>query len=438
MVTRFPEGGHARRKVGPHHGALAGHHVFFFQNCGDVKGQRFSAAVLGHEHHSRDARMARQHGHASTQSCGLSVAIQCAKQPQLGQCPLQVGCWRRCEPGHRGDVRLAESSYGQRHGSQVGIFDFGVPLQLHAVVGGRGPQAVAHPWGHAPGASGALQGHVVADAHRLQMAQTVGGVEHELAAVAAVHHDAHALDGQRGLGNGRGQHHLALSPTRRCYGHLLLSGREVAIERIHLCGGKALSQQFCAAHDVGLAWQKGKDVALTAAVDSAHHGRHRLSHMPCVAVFLGLHHFHGKHAPLARYDLCPQCRADGSRVDGGRHDHKVEFWPQDILDLPGKAQGHVRLQAAFVKLVEDDACHTLQGGVVHHSAGEDALCDYLDARLGRQPSFESDLIAHGLAYILAQHLCHAHGHLASRQTARLQHDDIARGQSLEYGEWQQR
>ena len=77
------------------------------------------------------------------------------------------------------------------------------------------PQPVADARLDAAGAAAALVGGGLRHAHRAQLGQAARRVVARHARQAAVDHHAHALDGQAGLGDGGGQHHLAPAGRRR-------------------------------------------------------------------------------------------------------------------------------------------------------------------------------------------------------------------------------
>ena len=62
------------------------------------------------------------------------------------------------------------------------------------------------------------------------MTQAALRVKNHLAAQTTVHHHPYALYGERGLGNGRGQHHLALTRPAWGDGSPLLGLRQNAIK----------------------------------------------------------------------------------------------------------------------------------------------------------------------------------------------------------------
>ena len=348
-----------------------------------------------------------------------------------------VDVGRRGEPGQCLDAGLAQGGDVEHHRREVGICDFGLALLAHAQLGGRCPQLVACAGRYATRASGALLGHVFAGAHGLEMAQSAGWVIHQLAVVAAVDYYAHAFDSNRSLGNGRGQHYLAVPRCRRGDGLILLLCTEIAIEGVHAGRAQIVAQELGAAHDVGLSWQEGKDVALVPPVGLAHDGGHCFGYLLWGDVDIGSHGLHRIYLATAAYRSCPYGLAYGLGVDGCRHDNNVEVGTQDALHVPGQAEGQVGRQAALVKLVEDHAIHAFERGVAGHAACEYALGHNLYPGLCRNLSFKSYLVAHGLAHRFSQHLGHAHGHLPGSNAPGLKHDDAPLRHGVEHGEWQQ-
>ena len=215
-------------------------------------------------------------------------------------------------------------------------------------------------------------------------------------------------------------------------------GGEVAVERTDGGRREAVAEEVGAAHDVGLTGEEGEDVALVFTVGAAHGGRHVAGDVVGCGVVLGLRGLDGVHAALATDGLGADGLADGCGVDGGRHHDEVEVGAENVLDLSRQTEGEVGLQAALMELVEDDAGHAVEGGVVGHASGEDALGDDLDAGAGRYLALEAYLVADGLTDGFAEELGHAHGDLSGGDASWLEHDDAALGHCAEHGEGKER
>jgi hypothetical protein len=81
-----------------------------------------------------------------------------------------------------------------------------------------------------------------------------------------------------------------------------------------------------------------------------------------------------------------------------------------------------------MKLIEQHRRHSLERGVALQHAREDSLRDDLDARAFAHASLQAHPIAHSLAGGFAQRRCHARRHGARRESARLEHYDLAASQ----------
>ena len=107
-------------------------------------------------------------------------------------------------------------------------------------------------------AAPALVGRGARHAHGLQPGEADGRLEARHAGKTAVDDDAHALDGQRRLGDGRGQHHLAPAWAGRLEREILRPLVHRAVERSEIDVGIAdpLLQPFLNAPDLALAGQE--------------------------------------------------------------------------------------------------------------------------------------------------------------------------------------
>ena len=87
--------------------------------------------------------------------------------------------------------------------------------------------------------------------------QAGGGLIGGNAAEAAIDDDADAIDGQRGFGDGGGEHDLAAAGLGGADGAVLLGGGELAVERGDVgIGGDAGGEAFGDAGDLALAGQE--------------------------------------------------------------------------------------------------------------------------------------------------------------------------------------
>ena len=96
-----------------------------------------------------------------------------------------------------------------------------------------GPQSVAHAGRRAAGAAAALVGRRARDAHGLEPAHAARGIEALATLEPRVDDDAHAVDGEAGLGDVGRDDDLAASPRRRPQRRVLRRGVEIAVQRQH-------------------------------------------------------------------------------------------------------------------------------------------------------------------------------------------------------------
>jgi hypothetical protein len=111
-------------------------------------------------------------------------------------------------------------------------------------------------------------------------------------------------------------------------------------------------------------------------------------------------------------------------IQRGRHHHNAQVRTQGMLRLPAQGHGHIGMDAALMKLVEDHDAYTCERAVAVDHAGKDAFGHDLDAGLLRNAVLEADAVADGLAYLLAQQLRQSFGNGFGRQAPGLQHDDL--------------
>ncbi len=93
------------------------------------------------------------------------------------------------------------------------------------------------------------------------------------------------------------------------------------------------------------------------------------------------------------------------------------------LRIKSQRETEIRLQVALVELVEDHAIDVLERGIALQSARQDALGHDFDARRSADAGFEPGAVAHQLPGLRARQLRESSRHGASRNPARLQHDD---------------
>ena len=217
-----------------------------------------------------------------------------------------------------------------------------------------------------------------------------------------------------------------MAPWRRLNGAILHAGLECAKQRHDLDRGivDPLAEKVLRATNFRGARQKRQHRARIGA----QRGCDRIRHLPfqrrvCFsAEIAGLDGkgtaFAGNNRGVAE-QLC-----DARAVERRRHHENPQILAQAGLRIARQRQSHIRIERAFVKLVEQNRGDAGQFRIVENLPREDALGDDFDPRRARHFGTKANAVADGLADALAQSLRHALGAGAGRDPPRLQHDDF--------------
>ena len=156
-----------------------------------------------------------------------------------------------------------QAAQSSRRGLRSADEDFRASEGLERAGRGLFPEAVADARLRAAGAAAPLIGGGARDAHGFQPCQADIRLEDRHAGETGIDDDAHALDGERGLGDGGGEHHLAPPGLRRAYRQILLAALQGAVERREVDGGigDALAQKAFDPADLPLPRQEDQDGA---------------------------------------------------------------------------------------------------------------------------------------------------------------------------------
>ncbi|MCY1520998.1 hypothetical protein D9M68_557940 [compost metagenome] len=106
------------------------------------------------------------------------------------------------------------------------------------------------------------------------------------------------------------------------------------------------------------------------------------------------------------------------RINGGRRHHHLQVGSAR-QQLAQVAEQEVDVQAALVRLVDDDGVVAAQERIALRLGQQDAVRHQLDGRIGAGAVVEPHLVAHHLAHRRVQFLGDALGHRGRRQAARL-------------------
>ena len=127
-------------------------------------------------------------------------------------------------------------------------------------------------------------------------------------------------------------------------------------------------------------------------------------------------------APIARHHgRTTKQLGDGSAVEGGGHHENSKVRPEERLRLQGESQTEVGIQAALVKLIEQQGAYAVQRRVVEQHPCEHALGDDLDARGCTHARLTAHAKADGVTGQLAKHRGHAACSGARGETTGLEH-----------------
>ena len=346
---------------------------------------------------------------------------------------------RRIDPRQRARIgcspfRAVEQQGCKIGGANLGLGESGQALRLRLV-----PQAIADAGLGTAGAAPALIGGGTRHAHGLEPGHADVRLETRNPRKAAVDDDAHALDGDRRLGDRGREHHLAQTLGRWLERKVLRLHVHRAVKR-----GKhdrriadALLQPLLDAPDLALARQERQDRAGFRPQGPHHRVRHLILDARV-----------GIAAEIARLDREGAAFAgdDGSiaeklrhprAVQRRRHRQDAQVIAQAALAVEREGKPQVGIERALVELVEQHRADAGKLGIIEDHAGEDALGDDLDAclrpRFRDHPRAQSDPLADSLR----QGVRHALGGSPRGDAARLQHQDLSTLEPafVHQGEW---
>ena len=412
------------------------------QHLGDT------AVLARGEHHPSDPRIDRQAGELAPER---SEAPRCVDRAQLVQQLEAVGdrAWpRRLDERKRLDVAERERTHAQDHGGERAPQDLGIRVPRARRVVVLAVEAHADSVGLPPAATRPLVRCRLRDLLDLQER---GLVAHRITLdprQAAVDDVADAGHGERGLGHVGREHE---TPTgRRREDPLLLRHRKPRVERKDLDrrgvwpAGETFGQQRARLADLALAGQEYEDVARPAApqlLDRVDDRRLELLFVVGLAVAdrkRPIPHVDRVHA--ARYGDDRRRSAGGTEVpreavgiERGRGDDDLEIGSsrEEPLEV---AEQEIDVEAALVRLVDDDRVVGGKARVALRFREQDAVRHHLDERIGLRVIGEPHLVPDDRAGLGPELLRDSRGDRARRDPARLRVPDhpahpAARGQA---------
>ena len=321
---------------------------------------------------------------------------------QAGQEPfgrLDGGLGRRLEPAKAPDVGLAPCLQSQHGRGQVGPLDLGGVEGRSASVLTLGPEPQAASRSQPAGSTGPLGGRRATDLAQFQAVEPTGRVVRGEPGQAAVDDGAHALDGQRGLGDVGREDDLA--PIRRLQGPVLFVARQAPMQRQdeQILTDRDRFQPASGAADLLHARQKDKDVSAGnlggfQGQGVLHGATHFLGQRRANRGRREIGDFHRKGPPLGpQRRATAQKRGDRPGIERCGHDHDTQILAHGGLHLSKQGQSQVGGKTAFVELVEDDRAHAFEERVGDELAGQNPLGDDPKPCFLAQNPLKPDLIA---------------------------------------------
>ena len=330
----------------------------------------------------------------------------------------------------RGTVQVqrlhAQNHSGQRAAQNFGVGELGAAGKAGLVI-----QPDANAICHAPAAARTLVGCGLADGLHHQLLHLLAQAVALHAGGASIDHKPDAGHRERGFGHVGGQHN---APTAVVVKHAVLLGlAQAGKQGQHLgvaqCGlvAQVFGEVVCRLADFALAGQKNQNVAALPRpatpqlIDAV--GNCRVQ----VGVFAffkravaQLHrkgaarHHDDRRRPLAVGKVVGKTLG----VDRGRGDDDLQIGPLGA-QLAQKAQQKVDVQAAFVRLVDDECVVRPQQRVGLRLGQQNAVGHELDGCISAQTVLKPHFVAHQVAQRGVQFLGNAFGHAAGRNAARL-------------------
>ena len=298
---------------------------------------------------------------ASRAPCGVS-ARSSVRAPM--RCRRVTASAKAAAGGGSRSGRAASSfapplRHRQRHAGKVAVGDLRPIEEGQSPLLGRVPQAVADARLRAPCPAPPLIRRRPADLHRHQPGETRARIVAGRSRQPGIDHHPHALDGETGLRDAGGEHHLAPARRRRGDSRILLPSGKGAVERANIDRGRShrLGQPFGGAPDLGLTGQEHQHIARLVGEGFANQPGHVVV-QALEGVSRAMPGLDGVRPALA-FDHGRVAHQPGDRrpVQRRRHHQKPQVGPQQRLRLQREGQPQIGIQRALVELVEDHARH---------------------------------------------------------------------------------
>ena len=403
----------------------------------DLPGRAQSHAL---DDDARDARVERQSGHEPAVG---GEAVFAGERPQLTQGAVAVADGRgrrRVDEGEAGRVAQAQADHLQDDLGQVGALDLGHGERFARLEILLAVETHAEARAGAAAAAAALFAAGLRDAADAQAGGAGARVVAGDARQPGVDHGADARHGDRGLGHVGGDDDLA---SVRGPENLALVGRGQPAEQgqEQVGGVEPLAQPVQGVGDVPFGGHEHEDVAAVGPVGQFLHRTNGPLHVGGGLALLVFRNLlvdggdrkgaaaHGEHRRVA------EMAAEALRVDGGRADDQLQVRPggQQVLQV---AEQEIDVQAALVRLVDDERVVAFESRVLAGLGKEHAIGHELDQGIGGGPVVEADLGGDPVrgADLLGQPVGHGQGGDAPRLGAADQPGRAAAGLEAHLGQ----
>ena len=409
--------------------------VLHGQRAGDDQHLAQTLLVARSQDHPRHARVKRQLGQLATNAGEL---VRLVERAQLLQQLIAVGdgtAQRRLDKRERLDIGQAQRLHAQNDRCQRRAQDFRIGEAHAAQEITFLVQADADTVRHPATSAGTLVGRRLRDRFDLELLDLVAVRIALDARQPRIHHVADARHRQRRLRHVGGQHD---APRVRRFEHplLLLHGQPREQRQDFRMRRMMLAQRLGSLADLPLARQEHQHVAGPDPAEFVH-GVDDTVVQIALPGLLGTRGAVGRRIRLDRpvahlHRIEPATDLDHGRrlavaremlgkalgVDGCRRDDHLQIRPlrQDLAQV---ADQEVDVEAALVRLVDDDRVVGAQQRIILRLGQQDAVGHQLDRRPGRHRVVEPDLIPDRLAQRRAQLLCDPLGRGGGRNPAGL-------------------
>ena len=298
----------------------------------DLHDRRNATQLVRREQHARVARVRGEGEHASAERGDRARAIERAEIGEQRERAFEgagVGCF---EPAKLCNVLHPARLQGEHDFGEVEPLHLGQLLRGPVVMLALGPQPHAAARRGAARAARALLGAGAGDALDEQRIDAAVRIEARDLRLPSVDDHAHAVDGQRSLGDVRGDDDLApFAPRHR---GVLLGGGQFAVQREHgaLASGAGVADGGNGAADLVRAGHENEHIAFGLPADALEFLRRGVPHGEITKRLFEVLHIDRKRPPARGQQLAGrEIFLQRARVERGGHDDEFEIGPPRFL-----------------------------------------------------------------------------------------------------------